>query len=712
MNLLPGMKKSAVPVVAMTAMASAQPVFAQGARVASVAAVQRIVEKKEGAGAWAKAGTGTALPVDSRLRTGKRSKVDVRFTDGSLLRLGQLSSVEFSTAKGVTLAGGQVLYAALKPGRVLAGSATAEIKGSVALIRLNKDNSMDAELFIGLTDVVTPKGTIQLKPGQGVTAFADGTFSKIRVASPRAYGHDGSLSELLEGPAVGPFTGSLAQIPVRTAPERVALQTYQGVLRGPDGTIDFADPTQLNSDRGPFSPFGPFPPALPTLPTFPGTLPTIPGGTTGLTGTGGTGRLGGLGLTGRMVPAAVPRASVGVAAGSMARATTRISPSAASLSTTRRFAVDQPLYAPRGVAFDGSLLDRPEFPLANTVYDRPEAAPYRLAQAPAAPANAGAAETTRAVDTASDVAASDKESIDTAAALKHINEIDRAQGQVSGVDAALLSVLGDGGTALYGGQLHGFYGSGKYLVDVSAQPLRLRRTNSPTMDYSAFNSANVRYRDSWGEIQAGRQRFVAGPTQATLFGSLVRQGAREVMDAVRVSPRLGKGVNFEAAYLVDAYPRNLPYRIAGRQGGYYVRGAVERTFGNFGLNVLKYNGLQTSTGATVDFVLPVVRNEVEFYGEAGRDVFRRRLTTVGLAFPGIFDSAGVDLAVEYADVGSSSLAVAPPKELAVRAYKRVGNNIDILATLSRFSGAFRDTSLVVGVSVGARLAGNGNRYSQ
>src|SRR5437868_10000924 len=113
MNVAPGLKRTAVPLltlpmVAVVALAATRPALAQ-VRVASVAAAQRIVEKKEGAGAWSRANTGTALPVDSRLRTGKRSKVDVRFTDGSLLRLGQLSSVEFNTAKGVTLAGGQVL---------------------------------------------------------------------------------------------------------------------------------------------------------------------------------------------------------------------------------------------------------------------------------------------------------------------------------------------------------------------------------------------------------------------------------------------------------------------------------------------------------------------------------------------------------------------------------------------------------------------------
>jgi hypothetical protein len=636
-----------------------------------VAAVQRIAEKKQGDAAWSRANAGTALGIGSRLRTGKRSKADIRFTDASLLRLGQLSSVEFRAPVGnapadVALTGGQVLYAALKPGRVIAGAAAAEIKGSVALVRLNTDESVDAELFIGATDIGNGKGqVVSLKPGQGVTVFKDGRFSRIRTASPRAYSRGGGLSELFQAPTIGPFTGSTSEIPVRTSPERTVTGTYTGVSRGPDGLIDLSNPAL---PTGRMSPFGDFPDSLPPLP--------------------GTG-----------LPVISSSSGLLAQSRNTLRTQTLISPRT-SLSSG---------FVPRGVAFDGVQLGGPTLDSSSLseTYDRPEKALYRLAQAPRSTAPS---DVPRVVNTAHTLA--DKSALDTAAAQRHLDEIDRNQGKVSGVDGALLGVLADGGTALYGGQLHGFMGTGKFLVDVSVQPLRLRRTNQPSSDYSAFNSANVRYRDAWGEIQAGRQRFVSGPTQVTLFGSLVRQGSREIMDAVRVAPRVGKGVTLEAAYLIDAYPRNLPYRIAGRQRGFYARAATERRFGNFGVNLLNYRGLNTSTGATVDFALPLVRDKVELYGEAGRDVFRRRMTTVGLAFPALFDSAGVDLAVEYANVGSSSRAIAPPRELAVRAYKRVGNNVDMLATLSRFSGTVRDTSLVVGVSIGARLVGNGNSYSQ
>jgi len=98
--------------------------------VACVASVQRLVQKRSGAGPFRRAAPGTALGVGDILRTGKRSKADLKFSDGSLLRLGQLSSIEIQSAREVRLIGGRVLFSALKPGLVLRGSAgTAKIRG-------------------------------------------------------------------------------------------------------------------------------------------------------------------------------------------------------------------------------------------------------------------------------------------------------------------------------------------------------------------------------------------------------------------------------------------------------------------------------------------------------------------------------------------------------------------------------------------------------
>lgn len=99
------------------------------AQVARVSSVERTVEKRGRSARWHAARAGTALNVGDRLRTGRRSKADVKFVDGSILRLGQMSSIEIQSGRRVRLTSGKMLFAHLKPGRVLTSSGTAQVKG-------------------------------------------------------------------------------------------------------------------------------------------------------------------------------------------------------------------------------------------------------------------------------------------------------------------------------------------------------------------------------------------------------------------------------------------------------------------------------------------------------------------------------------------------------------------------------------------------------
>jgi len=225
-----------------------------------------------------------------------------------------------------------------------------------------------------------------------------------------------------------------------------------------------------------------------------------------------------------------------------------------------------------------------------------------------------------------------------------------------------------------------------------------------TRNFSAVSDLSLTYSDGWGEAQVGRQRFLSGPTQATIYGSLVRSGGREIMDAVRISPRIGDNYSLEAAYLYDAFPRKLPYRISGNQSGFYGRFATYQSFGNFGLNVLKYSDsdVEDTTGATLDFSLPIVRDKVEFYGEVGRDPFRRRLTTFGVLLPFVYENTGWDVYLETAKLRDSRVANAPPTEYSVRGYKKLSEHLNVVAAVSRFSG--QSTKVLVGFSLGARTS--------
>ncbi len=298
------------------------------------------------------------------------------------------------------------------------------------------------------------------------------------------------------------------------------------------------------------------------------------------------------------------------------------------------------------------------------------------------------------------------DSLDLAAALAHLEQATRGDNRRrAGAELQIIGGFGNGDTSVAGGRL-GFFGtSGKFSFDLALQKLGVRSRGAlgrETRNYDAVSQASVSFKARRGVLEIGRQRFLEGPTQATLFGSLLRQGAREIMDAARFSPDIGANRKLELAYLVDAFPTNLPYRVGGRQSGYLARFSVQRPGANLGFNLLRYNNspLRDTTGLSVDFAVPLVKDQLELYGELGRDTLRRRLTTFGLSFPGLYQKLATDVFLEYARLGSSSIADGPPSELAVRAYRRLNDNLNLLLSVSQFSG--EDITFLIGFSLGGR----------
>lgn len=559
------------------------------AQVARVAAVQRVTEKKSGVdGPWGKAGTGTSLGINDRFRTGKRSKADVKFTDGSLLRLGQLSSIEVRSTKGVALLGGQLLFSALRPGRVLAGTAAAEIKGSVGIIALNDDGSSEFELHSGAMDVVTPGGRVELRPGMSVKVRADGTLSAIRSTLPFAFSDGTSNPELLEGPSNSPTVGSQALARERAQPARSALAT----------NAQRAAALDISPDRP-----SPFPTAFPTVP-----------------------------------------------------------PRVAALSAT----------TPK-------VLSGTKFAAAQVVG-------AQVAESP--------------LPTTDD--------LDIGTAVSHLNDVDPNRGSGGSGDFRLIGVYGDGGRYAYGGRLSASGAQGRWLTELELTPLRVSSGSGRVRDLSTVSGGSVTYRLRRTQIKAGRQRFLEGPTQAAVLGSMVRQGGRETMDAVNLTHQMGSG-RLQLAYLHDAFPRNFPFQRAGSQKGFYGRYSIQRSIGNFGLNVLNYRNTPVSsgTGLTFDFAVPLIRNQIELYGELGRDPFKRRLTTVGVALPGLYDATDFDVYLEYASIGQGGAATNLPSELALLVYRRLGPNTNLLMAVNRFSDI--GTRFTLGLSSGGSLTSREGR---
>ena len=86
--------------------------------LAKLTKVQQKVEVSSGKGASFRAITqGASIGRGSVVRTGRRSKADVKFSDGSLVRLGQLSSIEVRGPRNVQVGSGQALISWLSPGQ-------------------------------------------------------------------------------------------------------------------------------------------------------------------------------------------------------------------------------------------------------------------------------------------------------------------------------------------------------------------------------------------------------------------------------------------------------------------------------------------------------------------------------------------------------------------------------------------------------------------
>ncbi len=793
-----------------------RPVQAQ-APLAKLTKVQQKVEVSLGAGgAFRAIAQGASVGRGSVVRTGRRSKADVKFSDGSLVRLGQLSSIEVRGPRNVQVGSGQALISWLSPGKIGTSYAAAEIKGTIVNIAVT-DEGTTFTLYEGATEIVTTTGNRQeLKPGTEVFARPDGTLSGLRTAAPIFFAQAGSPIELLSEPKTGAFAGSLADVEVKNSPARVVqretvaqsksiTQTRGFNPAQPNAAPPISPPTvpapttsptpepqptpttsptpepqpapeptpepqptpeptpapeptpeQPTPEPTPTTPATPEPPTtlpsptpeqpptptspeqpnpppvVPTTPPITPTQPTNPPTPDPVTPTNPTPQPVPPTSGGPTEPTPPtnptpppdptpptqpptpekppkddgkdpkppkddgkdpkpPKDDKGKDDGKNDRVLAHNSPSASVASSVAGSSTLTSSIA-------GQLGGRFTFsaPLGKRTQTESLSNRALLVQLPPVPSAKGG-------EDALDVnKATNELGFDSTRAQERLDELSGAGGKSSGFDARAIGVLGDGGNYAYGARIRGYVARGNFLLDGAVQPLKAR-AGGQNFDLSAISDLSLTYRTPAIEVQAGRQRFLSGPTQATLYGSLVRQGGRETMDAVRVSKTLGasRAQRLDLAYLVDAYPRNLPFRVGGLQQGFLARYSIQKK-ANIGLNAIKYFDLDRSNqlGLSLDGAVPLGKSGVDFYGEVGRDTYGRNLSSAGLSFPGFYARTGLDVYLEAAYVGSSDNAARPPAEFALRAYRRVSDNVDLVGSLSRFSNG--NTSALIGLSVGTK----------
>lgn len=250
-------------------------------------------------------------------------------------------------------------------------------------------------------------------------------------------------------------------------------------------------------------------------------------------------------------------------------------------------------------------------------------------------------------------------------------------------DGDLSAFIFEGGTSL-AGRFHVNGMASGYYWDVAVAPTTLFESGTEADLTDAFVVVRT---EEGGSLILGRQRFLKGPVQNTIFGTLMRQFGRDIQDAVTYSspPFMEKRMNLDVAYLVDAYPSGLPTSAAGRQHGWYARLEYQsKKLGNYGLN-LTNNNFSPTTGMTVDFGIPVLPNVLDLYGEMGQDTFNGKIRTLGLYFGGLFQKYGLDVFIEKAWLDRTISGAFIPSETLLRIYRKFGEKYSTVLTVDKKS---------------------------
>jgi hypothetical protein len=147
------------------------------------------------------------------------------------------------------------------------------------------------------------------------------------------------------------------------------------------------------------------------------------------------------------------------------------------------------------------------------------------------------------------------------------------------------------------------------------------------------------YRQGQTDWIVGRQRYLEGPVNNSAQGSLFHSAHFDGASVHHTTPRL----KATAAWVNEV---DTGMAEPGRTGGWLGRLSTPVAGGTLGVNLVNWRS--EGWGWSGDLSLPVWPRKLDLYAEVGEDPQSRTLRTFGAYFPGLYQSAGVDLFVEYA----------------------------------------------------------------
>ncbi|HET6382047.1 MAG TPA: FecR family protein [Armatimonadota bacterium] len=191
-------------------------------------------------------------------------------------------------------------------------------------------------------------------------------------------------------------------------------------------------------------------------------------------------------------------------------------------------------------------------------------------------------------------------------------------------------------------------------------------------DQTAVDEAMVHYRNKGiGDLQAGRFHWFPGPVSTNTLGRLI---SFYTADGAIYRPPIPGPVSIDAAYFARINPLEGP--IAS---GYAARVSGLVKSASVGVTTLFGSVAPGHVGISFDAALPVVPHKLEVYGEVGRDLLDERLYTGGIYLPYFYNKFKTDFYLEYAhrqNFGS---------ETDLSAYFPVLRYFNVLATLRKLN---------------------------
>lgn len=157
---------------------------AVGAGAATLTSKDNRVEVASGGGVWSAAAAGRELQIGDRLKTGEDSRATVRMSDGSVLQLDELTTIEIKAPKvagsGATLSvpGGAAFFSNSGSSRevqIETPSANGAIRGTAFLLTVNPNGGQSAVSMIeGLFDLSNSNGKVTARQGEKAQAAGAG----------------------------------------------------------------------------------------------------------------------------------------------------------------------------------------------------------------------------------------------------------------------------------------------------------------------------------------------------------------------------------------------------------------------------------------------------------------------------------------------------------------------------------------------------------